>query len=92
LEAARLLLSRLVWVDLPMRGPREGKPGRPQGTTLGGVLGEVLLADVGAEAAALLALLENFHVGSNVHFCKGSRTSSPPKALRPRLPRQALRC
>jgi len=73
----RLAASRLLWVDLPMRGPREKRPGRPQGTTLGGVLGEVELAEVTPEAAALLAALESFHAGSNTHYGFGRYALGP---------------
>lgn len=66
--AAELASANLSWVDLPMRGPKEGRSGRATGTTLGGVVGELELGQMSSEAALLLAALEPFHAGSSIHY------------------------
>ena len=58
----------LVWLDMPVRGRIEGKPGRPRGTTLGGVCGSVALSGVPVEWLRLLVLMEAGQLGSSTHF------------------------
>ena len=55
----------LLWIDAPSLSPA---PGRPKGTTLGGVLGAVELAGLTRAWLPILVLGQYVHVGEGVHF------------------------
>ncbi len=57
----------LTWLDLPVRG-RNGKPGRPKGMTLGGVVGTVRLEGLTPDWCLLLAAMQPYHVGKAVLY------------------------
>lgn len=57
----------LTWLDLPVRG-RNGKPGRPKGMTLGGVVGTVRLSGLTPDWCLLLAAMQSYHVGKAVLY------------------------
>jgi hypothetical protein len=58
----------LTWMDMPVRGRLEGKPGKPKGTTLGGVVGSVVMEGLPLPWLLLLALMEGAGVGSSAHY------------------------
>lgn len=72
LPAVSARVEQLLWLDMPVRGRTEGKAGRPTGTTLGGVCGQVLLENLPAEWLRLLVLMEPGHLGSATHFGFGA--------------------
>lgn len=74
----------LVWVDMPVRGKLEGKPGRPGGTTLGGVVGALGLKGLPLPWLRLLVLMEEGQLGCATHFSFGGLAlGQPPSWLRP---------
>jgi hypothetical protein len=70
--AASARVEHLIWFDMPVRGKLDGKPGRPGGTTLGGVCGAVSLAELPPTWVRLLALMEGGQLGSSTHFGFGA--------------------
>ena len=83
-EGARAEVEHLVWLDLPVRGKLEGKPGRPSGTTLGGVCGSVVFAGLPLPWLLLLVLMEEGQLGSSTHYGFGAYSlEMAPDWLRP---------
>ncbi len=67
-DAIHISHIQLNWLDLPVPGSKGRNPNRPQGYTLGGVIGHVTIAGLSAEWRNALLLGQHIHIGQRVHY------------------------
>jgi len=73
--------SRLLWLDVPIRGRPGADPVRPGGKTPGGVVGTVTLEGPLDAWLETLVLGQYAHAGAAVHYALGRYLVSPPASL-----------
>jgi hypothetical protein len=70
-EGVRTAEANLLWVDMPIASRDGDARGRPQGYTLGGVLGSVRIGGLPPPWPQLLALGSVLHAGEKTHYGLG---------------------
>jgi len=88
---AQAQASGLLWLDLPVPGKGDKAPERPDGITLGGVVGSVTLTGLPEQWLPLLLLGRHLHAGESTRFGLGRyRIDAPGVAPDPFVPARSL--